>query len=247
MPDERQWDAIATITVDGKTAGPYILGKSERITIGRSDRAGLRSPSPRIEVPRELARLRCTQKGWMLENEGGTVGSEPKAVRIIGPDIQSLDGAVFGPHAFVLLSRGTWTLKWDVGVVMRITLEPADEGIETVGDAVDEPRRPGGMATILAEPVKLSDLQHRNMTALFAYLIRGEPEPKDPYAEAARLLEADPGARERTRNLIRSQHRKIAQRISRTRPAGDQISSLEELGHHLVDVTGTLDLNDLED
>lgn len=247
MPDERQWDAVATITVDGKTRGPYLLGKPDRVTIGRSDRAGLQSPSPRIEVPRELARLRCTQKGWMLENEGGTVGSKPKPVRVIGPDILSPDGAVFGPHAFVLLSKGSWTLKWDVGVVVRIALKPADEGIETVGDAVDEPARSGGMATMFPEPLKLSDLQRRNMTALFAYLIRGEPQPTDPYAEAARLLYGDFETRERARNLIKSQHRRIAQRISRVRPASDQVSSLEELGHYLVSVTGTLDINDLED
>lgn len=246
MASERQWDAVATITVNGKVAGPYLLGKPGHVTIGRSERAGLQSPSSRVAVPRELARLRCTQKGWMLQNEGGTVGSEPRPVRIIGPDILSLDGAVFAPHAFVLMSKGTWKLRWDVGVVVTVVLEPAGVRTDLVGEAVDEPRRFGGMGTIREEPVELTELQRRNMTALFAYLIRGEPEPKDPYAEAARLLGGDAVKRSQNRNLMKSQFRSIQKRLNRKRPLLDSLSSLEEVGNYLVYLSQTLGHDDLE-
>ncbi len=246
MADERLWDAVATIIVDGKKAGPYRLGVHGRITIGRSGRAGLKSPSPRIQVPRELARLRCTKNGWMLENEGGTVGSEPRPVRVIGPIIESPNGALFAPGAFVLLSEGTCTLKWDVGVIVTVLLEPAGPGSELLDEAIDQPHRQVGMGTLSVEPVTLNDLQRRNMAALFAYAIRREPQPREPYAEAARLLGGAPSTVEKNRKLIKAQLPKIAQKINKGRAVENRLTTLDEIGFYLVKVTGTLDEDDLD-
>ena len=247
MPKDRLWQAAATIEVDGISAGPYRLDHSGAVTIGRSMRAGRHSPAPRIEVPRELARLRCTRSGWVLENEGTTVGRPPKSVRITGPDIQSRNGALFAPEAWVLLGKGEWTLKWDVGVTVTVVLKPLAEAGEIVGDALDQPRRFGGNATLAPERVNLTELERRNMAALFAYLIRGEPEPRESYAEAARLLGGAPGQRAKTRDLVRAQLPKVAKRINRRRAKDNALVLFDDIGRYLVDVTGTLGRDDLED
>ncbi|CAN5218412.1 hypothetical protein BH09ACT6_BH09ACT6_15470 [soil metagenome] len=246
MTSARLWDCAAIIEVDGKKAGPFQLDQSNAVTIGRSDRAGLRSPSPRLEVPRELARLKCTRSGWLLENEGFTVGGTPKPVRITGPDIKSRNGAVFASHAWVLLSRGNWTLKWDVGVTVTVTLTPLSKDSVDMQRAADQPRRSSGMFTVAPEPVRLTALERRNMAALFAYIIRNETMPKEIFAEAARLLGGDAEARKGNRALIKAQLPKVTKRINRMRAHGDALSSHEEIGYYLVDVSGTLSSDDFE-
>jgi len=247
VPNDRLWQAVATIEVDGVSAGPFRLNRSDAVTIGRSNRAGLHSPSPRIEVPRELARLRCTRSGWVLENEGITVGRPPVSVRVTGPEIQSRNGALYAPRAWVLLGKGEWRLKWDVGVSVTVILRPLTETDEIVGDACDQPRRHDGYATFVPETVKLTVLERRNMAALFAYLIRGDPEPKESYAEAARLLGGDPSQRARTRDLLRAQLPKITTRINKRRAKDGAVKAFDDIGRYLVDVTGTLSRDDLED
>lgn len=247
MPNERLWDAVATIEVDGKKAGPFRLHKTDAVTIGRSGRAGLHSPSRRIEMPRELARLRRTKSGWVLENEGTTVGRAPKSVTVIGPDIKSRNGAIFGPHAWVLMGRGTWVLRWDVGVTVTVLLRPPHEDDEGIDEAADQPRRGVGMATLMAEPVKLSALERRNMAALFAYLIRDEPEPREIYTQAAKVLGGDVETRGKNRTLIKAQLPKVATKINQMRARQGGISSADEIGRFLVEVTKTLGIEDLED
>lgn len=250
MPEDRRWDAVATIEVNGTKAGPFRLDQAAAVTIGRSDRAGLRSPSPRIEMPRELARLRSTKSGWLLENEGTTVGRPPRSVRIEGPDIQARNGTRFAPHAWVLLSRGDWALTWDVGVAVTVLLQPFAQDGEPVGIAIDRPRRAEVAATVLPETVKLNPTERRNMAALFAYLIQGEPEPKEIYAEAARVLGGGPDARKKNRALVKAQLPKIAQRINRarnrTRDGEDLLRSPDDIGRYLVELTGTIGQDDLE-
>ena len=144
-------------------------------------------------------------------------------------------GDGFAPHAWVLLGRGDWTLKWDVGVSVTIFLQPLLEDDETLSDVADQPRRAGGMATIVPEPLRLTDLEHRNMATLFAYLIRREPEPKEIYAEAARVLGGDPKTRKRNRVLVKAQLPKVARRINRMRNEEDAMFSPEDVGRYLVD------------
>ena len=250
MPDERLWDAVASIEVNGIKAGPFRLDQAAAVTIGRSDRAGLQSPSPRIEMPRELARLRATRSGWLLENEGTTVGRLPTSVRITGPDIQTRNGARFAPHAWVLLAEGNWTLTWDVGVTVTILLQPFLEQNKAIRIAVDQPRRHDAAATVVPKHVKLNPSERRSMAALFAYLIRGDPEPKEIYAEAARILGGGPDTRSKYRALVKAQLPKVQKRINRVRNRArdgeDLLSSADDVGRYLIDVTHTLGPDDLE-
>lgn len=250
MPEDRRWDAVATIEVNGTKAGLLRLDQTAAVTIGRSDRAGLRSPSPRIEMPRELARLRSTKSGWLLENEGTTVGRPPRSVKIEGPDIQARNGARFAPHAWVLLSRGDWTLTWDVGVTVTVLLQPFALNGDAIAVASDQPRPSKVAATVLPETVKLNPSERRNMAALFAYLIRGGPEPKEIYAEAARVLGGAPDARAKNRDLVKAQLPKVAKRINqkrnRSRDGNDLLRSADDIGRYLVELTGTLGQDDLE-
>eukprot|EP01031_Cornospumella_fuschlensis_P051918 gene51918-63482_t len=167
MTEDRRWDAQATIEVNGKTAGPFRLDHSAPVTIGRSKHAGLHSPSSRIDVPRELARLRYTKSGWLLENEGTTVGRLPKSVRIEGPDILARNGARFAAHAWVLLAEGDWTLTWDVGVTVIVRLQPCNHHDAGIGIAADQPKGNAVAATIAPEVVALNASERRNMAALF--------------------------------------------------------------------------------
>jgi hypothetical protein len=249
VPDGRRWDAAATIEVNGTVAGPFELDVSDPVTIGRAGYAGLSSPSPRIEVPRELARLRATRSGWVLENEGTTVGRHPFPVRVKGAEVLTPGGALFAPHAWVLLGPGAWVLEWDVGVRVTVRLWP-NAAHEHVGTAArDRPRRGQAMATIVPEAVTLSGRERRSMVALFAYWIRAQPQPREPYAEAAQLLDPDPKTRSKTRALVKSQLRKVVARINRRRHADEALSPLEldEIGRYLVDLTDTIGLSDLED
>lgn len=250
MPGERLWDAVASIEVNGIKAGPFHLDQAAAVTIGRSDRAGLQSPSPRIEMPRELARLRATRSGWLLENEGTTVGRLPTSVRITGPDIQTRNGARFAPHAWVLLAEGNWTLTWDVGVTVTILLQPFLEQNKAIRIAVDQPRRHDVAATVVPKHVKLNPSERRSMAALFAYLIRRDPEPKEIYAEAARILGGGPDTRSKDRALVKAQLPKVQKRINRVRnrelDGEDLLSSADDVGRYLIDVTHTLGPDDLE-
>ena len=247
MPKDRLWRAVATIEVGDEGAGPFVLGTGGAVTIGRSEGAGLRSPSLRIEMPRELARLRCTKSGWILENEGMTVGRKPRPVKVKGPEIAAPGGAVFSPHAWVLMSSGEWTLEWDVGVLVKISLRPLEPGDEALSDAVDLPRRNAAAATIRPEYVDLNESQRRNMTALFAYRILDKPQPKDIYAVAARLLDPNPETRSVTRNRLKAQLPKLQNRLNRLRGKGNALSTADDVGRYLVDLTGTLGPEDLED
>lgn len=249
MTDARRWHAVATIEANGEAAGPFRLGLHEAVTIGRSDRAGLQSPSPRIEVPRELARLRHTSIGWVLQNYGATVGRQPTPVRVVGPEIDAHAGALFAPHAWVLLGPGAWTLEWDVGVRVTVRLRPLEVGELILREAIDRRNRYGGMATVAPEELALSALERRSMVAMFAYRIRRDPEPRDFYAEAARLLDPNPATRADTRALVKSQFRKIVTRINRRRHSGGAFSPLvpDTVGRYLVDLTETIGLEDLED
>jgi hypothetical protein len=246
MPNGRLWHAVATIEVSGKSDGPLLLGTSGAVTIGRSERAGLHSPSPRIEMPRELARLRCTKSGWILENEGTTVGREPWPVKVTGPDIASHNGALFAPHAWVLLGTGAWTLEWDVGVVVKVSLRPLDSADQDLERAVDQPRGNDGWSTVTPEEVELTDYQRRNMAALFAYRLHGHPEPKDIYAEAARLLDPN-NVRPNTRALVKSQLPKLQSRLNRLRGPANPLLTADDVGRYLVDITHTIGFEDLED
>ena len=246
MPNDRLWRAVASIEVSDTSDGPFLLGTTGAVTIGRSERAGLHSPSPRIEMPRELARLRCTKSGWILENEGTTVGREPWPVKVTGPDIASHSGAVFAPRAWVLLGSGAWTLEWDVGVLVKVSLRRLTSTGEDLRDAVDQPRGNVGMATVMPEQVELTDYQRRNMAALFAYRMQGKPEPKDIYAEAARLLDPN-NARPKTRELVKSQLPKLQRRLNRLRGAANPLLTADDVGRYLVDITRTISFEDLED
>lgn len=247
MAEDRRWKAVATIEVNGLVAGPYVMPDST-VTIGRSYRAGLRSPSPRLEVPRELARLRPTKSGWVLENEGATATRHIRpAVRVTGPSIRSKNGAVFMPYSWVLLDEGEWTLRWDAGVGVAVDLRPYAPADAMLKVAQDEPLRPSGSFTIPAEPVRLTALERRNMAALFAYLLRGEPQPGEPYKRAAEELGGDTAARQKNRDLVKAQLPKITSRVNRLRGSQDPLLAADEVGWYLVHVTGTLSQEDLED
>jgi hypothetical protein len=127
-----------------------------------------------------------------------------------------------------------------------VLLEPADDASDSLEEAIDQPQRHTGMGTLLPDPVKLNELQRRNMAALFAYAIRRQPLPREPYAEAARLLGGAPSTQEKNRNLLKAQFPKIKRRINKNRAVEDRLTTLEEIGFYLVTVTGTLDEDDLD-
>jgi hypothetical protein len=56
-----------------------------------------------------------------------------------------------------------------------------------------------------------------------------------------------PSTQEQNRNLLKTQFPKIEQRINKNRAVEDRLTTLEEIGFHLVTVTVTLDEEDLDD
>ncbi|PJI93572.1 hypothetical protein [Luteimicrobium subarcticum] len=226
------WDAAAVLQVGDDLTPVLRLDTEERVTIGRSERAGLRSPSVNRYMPRELATLNWTRFGWFIRNGRRTVGSTEARVRIAGPFIDEPNGALFAPNALVLLQRGEWTLEWELEVRTVLRLTPIAEPSLSLPVARDRPEPVGPQAgrTALARPdIALTPTQRERMGALFAYLIAGTATPPNRYQAAGELLGQDDSRIKSTaQNVIRS--------INANRRLAAGIKGLDELGHYLVEV-----------
>ncbi|NDO88499.1 hypothetical protein [Cellulosimicrobium composti] len=184
------WSATAVLQVGDVVSERWLIDTESEVTIGRSPRAGLRSPSENGHVPRELARLKHFPIGWMLANSGNTVGGTKAPVRVRGPYIENAEGAEFAPNSMIILQKGEWTLEWDLPIRTVLTLTPLSESSDTVDLAVARDRAHGtsGNQTLRASPVSLTPVQRTRMAALFAYLIRDGSPPENRYRAAADLL-----------------------------------------------------------
>lgn len=241
MPSDQTWEAVAVLQVGDDKTDPMLLDEVKPVTVGRSVRAGLRSPSDNAHVPRELATLRRTRSGWILTNEGNTVGRSEVPVRIRGPFILGRDGALFAPHAVVVLQRGTWTIEWELDAKITLTLTPRGDG-QQHPTARDREAEHEGMATLTPERLELTPDQRRRMAGLFAYLIREKAPPQNRMKAAAALLNEEES---QIRTAFINVKRKVNANPFRRHAA--RISSLEELGDYLVNVSKVIGVEDLED
>ena len=241
MPADQTWEAVAVLQVGDDKTEPMLLDVEKPVTVGRSARAGLRPPSDNAHVPRELATLRRTRSGWILTNEGNTVGRSEVPVRIRGPFIPSRDGALFASHAVVVLQRGDWTIEWDLDAKITLTLTPRVDG-QQHPTAQDRQTEHEGMATLRPEPLELTPDQRRRMAGLFAYLIRDESPPTNRMKAAAVLLEEE-------ESQIRTAFTNVKRKVNASpfRRHAVAISSLEELGDYLLNVSKVIGREDVED
>ncbi len=237
-----QWDPVCVLRVGPDTTGAMLLDTEMPVTVGRSARAGLRSPSENAHVPRELASLRRTRSGWVLTNEGNTVGRSEVPVRVRGPFLPLREGALFAPHAIIVLQRGDWTIEWDLDVKVVLTLKPRGDEDRALPVARDQEAGQEGMGTLLPEPLILTASQRRRMAALFAHLVLGEAPPKNLMKAAALLL----GEHE---SQIRTAFTNVKRKVNASpfRRHADPIDSLEDLGRYLVEVNRMIGPDDLED
>lgn len=233
MSDREQWRAEATLRVGLATAGPWELPPDEPVTLGRAEHCGLRTDNH--SVSRELARLVPSARGWVLENQ--------KRTRVRLDSVFVVD-ATFAPSAQVLLQPADWTLTWDLDVTTELTLRYRRMGHgEKLPVARDGQQGPAGNSAqlrtgtdVAGDHLNLTPLQRRRLGALFAYLIEGTPKPEQLIPTAAKLsgdsIPQITGAFVRVREYV-NRHRELP------------IESIEDLGYHLVEVSGVLGPDDV--
>lgn len=238
------WSATAVLQVGDVVSERRLIDTESEVTIGRSPRAGLRSPSENGHVPRELARLKHISIGWVLANSGNTVGGTKAPVRVRGPYIDSAEGAEFAPNSMIILQEGEWTLEWALPIRTVLTLTPLSESSDAVDLAVARDRAQGtsGNQTLRASPVSLTPVQRTRMAALFAYLVREENPPENRYRAAADLLGESV-------EQVKSTAQKVQRKINDDpfRKHAPKINGVDELGRHLVRLSRTIGEDDLED
>lgn len=234
-----EWNAAATVTVGGEQLGPFALDIDAPVTIGRSARAGIRSPNR--AMPRELARLCWTRDGWIVENERHLTKGLIAPMRVRGEYITNRDGALFAPRAKVLLQPGEWTLEWDLTARITVTIAPLPQDATGHPVARDKPQGNHGHATLAPRRLELRVNQTVRMAALYAYLLRGEQHaPKHPFAEAAALAGC-------TAAQMKSTYYNVLRKVNVGRDPDARIIEIEELGYHLIHVEGLLGPDDLRD
>jgi hypothetical protein len=236
---EKIWRAVATFDVGTRASGPFELDVDAPVTIGRSERCGLRSTDER--VPRELASLRITDEGWILENERQTVKGRIAPMRVSGRFIATRGGALLAPRAMILLQRGDWQIEWDLAVKIVLSITPLlHDGIV---HPVARDKRFGehGIGTLAPRRLWLTDDQRTRMAALYAPLIRGgERAIKPRYGVAADLAGC-------TSDQLKSTYQNVKRKVNVGRDSDAQITGFEELGYHLIDVEGVIGNDDLPD
>lgn len=229
------WRAEATLRVGLSVSGPFELPSDEPVTVGRAEHCGLRTANS--AVSHELARLVPSPNGWILENGKRT------RVRVVSVFVVD---ASFAPRAHVLLQPADWTLAWDLDVTTELTIRyrrpghgekrpVARDGEPCRADDGDQHRIGTDVA---GEHLNLTALQRRRLGALFAYMIEGTPKPEQLIPAAAKRsgdsIPQITGAFVRVREYV-NRHRELP------------IDSIEDLGYHLVEVSGVIGPDDLPD
>lgn len=233
------WRAAATLKVASKPLGPFELDLDAPVTVGRSERCGIRSTDKRM--PRELASLRSTPHGWIVENARHMVKGAAAPMRVHGDFIASRGGALFSPHALVLLQPGEWTIQWDLAVTVILEVTPMPAGAVDHRPARDKRHGDHGYGTLAPVAPLLTRQQAQRMAALFAYLIRGDDDvPRNRFVTGAKLA----GCTERQ---LKSTRQNVQRKVNLGRAEDAQVTDLDELGYHLVDILGVIGEDDLLD
>ena len=220
------WSAAARAYVGGVESGRFVLDVDAPVTIGRSERAGIRLPDRR--VPREFARIGWTPNGWIVENERHLVKGRIARMRVRGDLLASPGGALYEPHAQVLLQPGEWMIEWTFAVQVRLSLAPHVDGLTGYRLARDRPAGSHGHATALPRQRTLSDTEVRRMAALFGHLIRGDGKPPRPYyASAARIAGC-------SIDQLKSTRQNVLEKVNSGRSLHDRVTG-QDLGYHLIE------------
>lgn len=202
------------------------------MSFGRDDHCGLHAADARMSGV--LAIFSPSDRGWIVTNGRRTRMSAESPFIV---------AASFAPRAQVLLQAAAWTLRWDLDVLVEMTVSYRRDvpKLPTVRDRPKPERSdhlPAAVGTAIAgEQLSLTDLQRRRMAALFAYLINESPKPGN-LAAAASVLTGDESPR-----LMKVAAR-IRDQINTHRD--EPIETLEALGYHLVHVAGIIGPDDLE-
>jgi hypothetical protein len=239
VEDEVAWYAAASLQVGTKTLGPFALDVDAPVTIGRSRRCGIWSTDER--VPRELATIRFSHEGWILENERQTVRGRIAPMRVSGEFIATRGGALFAPRARVLLQPAEWKIEWDLAVKIVVTITPLPDDPSDHLLARDKRFGEQGIGTLAPRKLWLTDEQTIRMAALYAPLIRGDERAPKPHYVAAAVLAGC------TADQLKSTHQNVRRKVNVGRSADSKITDFEELGYHLIDVEGAIGEDDLPD
>lgn len=230
IPD--RWRTEVTMRVGYRTSGPWQLPPGQEVTFGRDPSAGLHTSDP--QVSRHVARFVPTPRGWVVANGRRT------RLRVVSPFVMD---ASFTPGAEVLLQPADWTLSWDYDTSVEIHLvyrsarhgTPHPVARDGAGRTADTGEQMIG-TDLAGARLHLTALQRRRLGALFAYLIEGRPKP-DQLIRTAADLTGD------SVSQINGTWVKVRDYVNRHR--AHPIEHLEDLGYHLVEVTGVLGPDDV--
>lgn len=227
--------AVVSGMVAGDQVAEVALPPDEQVTFGRAATCGIQVPRSdhSSRVSNVIATFIPTPWGWVLMNGHRT------RVKAQSPFVL---GGSFGPKAQVLLQlNADWLLSWDYDVVTELSVRyrPA-VGMQHVPIAHDRaPRERASQLALTAfagDGLNLTAQQRRRLGALFAYWIEGSARPTDLLGAAAALS----GDSERQ---ILNTATKVRDRLNLQRHV--EITHLDDLGYHLVEVAGILGADDL--
>lgn len=182
-------------------------------------------------VPRDLLRLTPLDRGWLTDNGRASL-------RLRGPGIVRAD---YDPHSTQVLTRGTWTLDWDLDEPLLVRVRVLDR-LDARTAAL-----PVAPAEVFVQPVAgtawaarrdaLTPTQRQRMAVLFQHLLDETRAPENLCASAAAALGM-------TEAQVRRFAYKVRDRINEQRPL-QQLTTLEELGQYLVRTTRAITQRDL--
>lgn len=149
-------------------------------------------------------------------------------MRVRGDLVASPGGALYEPHAQVLLQPGAWTIEWNLPVQVTLSLAPHDDSLTGFRLARDRPFGYHGHATAMPPPLTLSEKEVRRMAALFGHMLRGDAKPPRPYyAAAARLAGC-------SIDQLKSTRQNVLEKVNAGRSLDDRVTG-QDLGHHLIE------------
>lgn len=204
--------AILTVTVAGREPEHRRLPEAE-VSVGRGMGWGLRAADSWCS--RSLLDLEPTERGWLAYNHHD-------GLEVMGPRIVE---ARFRSGAFVLLTRGTWSLSWSarltLGVDVATSLTAEQRALPIAPEAFDPDLFEGTDPLTLA--LRPED-KHR-VAVLFRHLL----ERTEPPANLARAAAADLDLGEA---VLRAYANTLRRRVSEV--AHVPLPIVEDLGEYLI-------------